>query len=49
MNKLIKKQGIGLLLLVLGIVSVLYGIHRQEHLRVEQKSGLICLECIGIG
>lgn len=46
---LLKKQGIGIFLLTLGIVSLLYGIHRQEHRTVEQKSTLICLECVGIG
>lgn len=49
MIKTIKKQGIGLLLLVIGVVFLLTGIHRQEHLTVEKKSNLICLECIGIG
>lgn len=46
---LLKKQGIGIFLLMLGIVSLLYGVHRQEHQTVKQKSTLICLECIGIG
>lgn len=49
MRKLMKRQGISLLLLVVGIMSLLYGIHREEHLMVEKKSNLICLECIGIG
>lgn len=49
MRKLMKRQGIALLLLVMGILSLLYGIHRDEHLTVEKKSNLICLECIGIG
>lgn len=49
MNKIIKKQGIGIFLLLLGILSLLYGIHRQEHKTVEKKSNIICLECIGIG
>ena len=45
----IKKHGIGLLMLLIGILFVLNGIHREEHLTVEKKSNLICLECIGIG
>ncbi|MFR4351955.1 MAG: CD1871A family CXXC motif-containing protein [Roseburia sp.] len=45
---ILKKQGIGAILLALGVLSLLYGIHRQEHLTVEKKSNLICLECIGI-
>lgn len=40
---------IGVLLLIIGIVFVMNGIHRNEHLTVEKKSNLICLECIGIG
>lgn len=49
MPKTLKTRSVGLLLLTLGILSLLYGIHRQEHLTVEKKSNLICLECIGIG
>ena len=39
----------GILLLLLGISSLLYGIHRDEHTTVAHKSNMICLECIGIG
>jgi hypothetical protein len=35
--------------LVLGILFVINGIHRNEHVTVENKSGIVCLECIGIG
>lgn len=49
MFKTLKKQGIGLFVLVIGVLFLLNGIHREEHLTVEKKSNLICLECIGIG
>lgn len=49
MSKGLKKQGIGLLVLVIGVLFLLNGIHRQEHLTIEKKSNMICLECIGIG
>ncbi|MEI3501139.1 MAG: CD1871A family CXXC motif-containing protein [Anaerovoracaceae bacterium] len=49
MRKLIKRQRITVLLLTVGILFFLYGIHRQEHVTVEKKSNIICLECIGIG
>lgn len=49
MREKIKRQAVGLFLLGMGIVFLLYGVHRQEHLTVEKKSNLICLECIGIG
>lgn len=43
------RTGIGCLVLILGCLFLMYGIHRREHLTVEQKSNMICLECIGIG
>ncbi len=43
------KTGVGCLVLLAGCLFLLYGIHRGEHLTVEQKSSMICLECIGIG
>lgn len=46
---LLKRKGMGILFLVIGCLSLLYGIHRNEHKTVEQKSNMICLECIGIG
>ena len=36
-------------ILLLGVLFLFYGIHREEHKTVEKKSGIICLECIGIG
>lgn len=45
----LKRRGMGILLLIIGCLSLLYGIHRNEHKTVEQKSNIICLECIGIG
>ena len=44
-----KRTFLGILFLFLGISSLLYGIHRNEHTTVAHKSNLICLECIGIG
>lgn len=49
MRNQVKKQKIALLLLAVGILSVGFGIHRQEHVTVAQKSNIICMECIGIG
>lgn len=49
MSKLVKKNKIGLCLILLGLLSVFTGIHRNEHLTVLNKSNIICLECIGIG
>ena len=49
MRKLMTRQGMAILLLFIGTCSLLYGIHRDEHLMVEKKSNIICLECIGIG
>lgn len=49
MRKTMNHQRIAILLLLIGALSLLYGIHRDEHLMVEKKSNLICLECIGIG
>lgn len=37
------------LIFLAGCLFLLYGVHRKEHLTVEQKSNIICLECIGIG
>lgn len=39
----------GIFLFILGILFLFYGIHRNEHTTVENKSNIICLECIGIG
>lgn len=37
------------LLLGIGCLFLLTGIHRGEAQTVEHKSNIICLECIGIG
>lgn len=44
-----KRTMLSLLLLVIGCLSLLNGIHRGEDVTVEQKSNVVCLECIGIG
>lgn len=44
-----KRTFSGIILLLMGVLFVLYGIHRNEHMTVQNKSGIICLECIGIG
>lgn len=49
MPDLLRRSGAGLLLLAVGISFLLYGVHRQEHVTVANKSTIICLECIGIG
>lgn len=49
MLNFLRRSGAGLLLLAVGVFFLLYGIHRQEHQTVAQKSNIICLECIGIG
>lgn len=49
MNKLLKKNAAGIVLLATGILFLAYGIHRQEHKTIADKSNIICLECIGIG
>lgn len=46
----IKKRSVtGILLLAIGVLFILNGIHRNEHTTVQNKSNIICLECIGIG
>ena len=40
---------IAVLLLLIGAVSVYFGIRRGEVQTVFQKSTNICLECVGIG
>ena len=47
--KIRKRSVTGILLLVIGILFLLNGIHRNEHTTVQNKSNIICLECIGIG
>lgn len=48
----VKKQQIylpGILCFISGIIFVIIGIIRQEHLTILKKAINICLECIGIG
>lgn len=49
MTKWLKKNIAGVFFLLLGVLFMLNGIHRDEHLTVEKKSSVICMECIGIG
>lgn len=49
MQKNKKRNVAGALLLTLGILFLITGICRNEHKTVEQKSNIICPECIGIG
>lgn len=49
MHRFIKRNKIGLTLVVIGVLSFSLGIHRKEHITVAKKSNIICLECIGIG
>lgn len=49
MRKRMNRQGVAILLLLIGTLSLFYGIQRDEHLLVAKKSNIICLECIGIG
>ena len=39
----------GILLLIIGCLFLANGIRRGEDVTVEQKSNVVCLECIGIG
>lgn len=49
MNRFIKNNKMGLVVIVIGIMCFLGGIGRKEHITVAKKSNIICLECIGIG
>lgn len=49
MNRFMRKNKMGLALMILGVVLFSLGIYREEHLTVAKKSNIICLECIGIG
>lgn len=44
-----KKRICSIIAFLTGCLFLFYGVHRNEHLIVEQKSNMICLECIGIG
>lgn len=45
----LKEKGAGILLLAGGIIFLVIGCIRKEHLTVLEKAIRICLECIGIG
>lgn len=48
--KICSKRRIRSLALILaGILFIGLGISRKEFITVEEKSNIICLECIGIG
>lgn len=47
MTKHINK--IGIALFILGVISIGYGLLREENYMVLKKAVNICLECIGIG
>lgn len=49
MRDFLRRSGIGLLALSMGLVFLLYGICRSEPQTVLNKSSIVCLECIGIG
>lgn len=49
MSRFIRKNKIGLILIILGLLSFSFGIYRKENITVAKKSNIICLECIGIG
>lgn len=44
-----KKYRISIMIMGIGLILMIYGILRKEHLTVFIKATKICLECIGIG
>lgn len=48
MKQNINPNTIGIVMLLIGCLFVMNGIHRQEHKTVEKKSNIVCMECIGI-
>lgn len=44
-----KKNKISIVVMIMGIISVFYGIMRKENFIIFIKATRICLECIGIG
>lgn len=44
-----KQTLLSILLLIIGSIFLANGIRRGEDVTVEQKSTVVCLECIGIG
>lgn len=49
MNNFKKRSLTALILFCIGCLFLVTGIKRGEQQTVENKSGIICLECIGIG
>lgn len=45
---MVRNRKVTIILLLIGIVSLNYGVIRKEYKLVENKSNIICLECIGI-
>ena len=45
----VRRSAIVVILIAAGILGIIAGIVRGEHLVVLNKAILICLECIGIG
>lgn len=43
------KRHCGKMIFAMGVLMVLYGIHRGEVATVLSKGVRICLECIGVG
>lgn len=43
------KTMLACLFLGIGIISMILGLYRTEHMTVLQKAINICMECIGIG
>lgn len=48
-KKLEKNKIVPYIMLGLGVVMIITGVMRDEHLVVIKKAVNICLECIGIG
>ncbi len=49
MNNEKLKTMLACLFLGIGIISMIQGLYRTEHMTVLQKAINICMECIGIG
>lgn len=49
MNRYFRKNGVSILLIILGIIFILIGYFRGEVQIVLMKAIAICLECVGIG
>ena len=49
LKKLEKNKVLPYIMLGVGVVMIIAGVMRDEHLVVLKKADNICLECIGIG